>query len=136
MEAVFENAQSQVSILTGRLEPKVYAQWSVVAAARDFIRFQPGSKVNILMEEDANLMLVFHPLILVLSSIRDDAVSIGTVPEEYQKNYPYHFTVMDDDSYRYEADKKSAAAIAVFGDTDMAVRLNDIFNVIWDNSKT
>lgn len=137
MEAMFRHAAERVSILTGRLNPEVYAQLNVLSAARDFVLYHERAKVQILIEEHAEWMLKVHPLLLVLNGVkgmRDNAVQIKRVPESFINSYSYHFTVMDGDCFRYEDDRDKPAAIAVFGKPNTAKHLSNIFDVIWESS--
>jgi hypothetical protein len=42
-------------------------------------------------------------------------------------HFPFHFSVMDEDSYRFKKDVTSHAAITAFGDTEFAARLLEVF---------
>lgn len=138
MEAMFRFADKSVHILTGSLNPEVYAQYDVVAAARDFLLYKEDREVRILMEEDVPWLRMTHPLLLVLNQAkreRKDAFQVRKVSKSYQEKYKYHFTVMDDDCFRYEEDRTVPAAITVFGRRASARRLQTIFEIIWKSAK-
>lgn len=139
MEAMFRFADKSVHILTGSLNPEVYAQYDVVTAARDFLLYKEDREVRILMEaEDVAWLLITHPLLLVLNQAkreREDAFQVRRVPKSYQEKYKYHFTVMDDDCIRYEEDRTVPAAITVFGRKASAKHLQAIFEIIWKSAK-
>lgn len=137
MEAMFKHANERISILTGWLNPDVYAQLHVLVAARDFVLYHERAKVEILIEEYDEWMINVHPLILVLNRVageRTDAIQVKGVPRSVVDSYNYHFMVMDDDCFRYEDDRNKPAAIALFGNRDSAMHLRGIFDVIWDRS--
>lgn len=137
MEAMFKHANESINILTGWLNPEVYAQHSVVVAARDFMLYHESAQVRILIEDHAEWMIKVHPLILVLNEVAEqtnNAIQIKGVPTSVVDSYNYHFTVMDSDCFRYEDDRSKPAAVAVFGNHDTATHLSSIFDAIWDYS--
>ena len=129
VEKMFSHARKDVSILTGKLNARVYGTNEVLEQARLFLA-DSDHRVCVLMEDNAPANLKDHPFI---EEFRDyENVEFKYVPESVRGLYDFHFLVMDSDSYRFEEDKTKPAAIAAFGDVDGAKNIEHIFAQLWD----
>ena len=125
---MFKSAHSQISILTGKLNARLYGREEVVEEAKLFLAHS-DHQLRILIEDADENISVAHPL---LSALRGNTnVEIRFVPREVKAGYPYHFLVMDDDSYRFVPDKDQNAAVAAFGDRTGAEKMTEIFTLLW-----
>lgn len=131
-EAIFANAESEVNILSGSLNARVYGTTAIVEKARQFLS-DTTHKVRILIEEPEAVDPVDH--IFVTEFAENDDVQFREMTSEMKLKIGYHFIVMDGDSYRFEEDKKEAAAIAAFGDQAGGKRLTEVFDVLWNASE-
>lgn len=133
-EQMFFSAERTVDILTRRFDPRVFGTNRLVEAAELFAG-DKTRKARIVIEETDELDLERHPLYKELKDY--DNVEFRYVPEYLRSAINSNFTVMDDDSYRFEKDNTKAAAIACFGATDKtADQLSGYFDLIWERSMT
>ena len=132
-EAMFAHADKSVDILTGELNARVYGSASVLDRVKEFLG-KSSRKVRVLVEEPELIDRDEHPFFVAFSDRSD--VEFRELPAELSKRVPYHFMVMDDDCYRYENDKLKFEAVAAFGDSVGGKKLSDIFETLWDASKT
>lgn len=130
VEALFTNARTEVMILTGNLNPRVYGRDDVVMQAKLFLASSAENRLRILMEDDKPQNRRLHPFLKELAEY--DGFSIRHVPEEVQKSYGFHFVAADDDCYRFERDKSKPFAIAVFGNEEGGSGLASFFEEAWD----
>ncbi len=128
VENMFANAQSYIGILTGKLNPRVYGVEEVVEQARLFLA-EPNHKLEILLEDKGAAVTRDHPFYAAFLDFSN--VSIRTVPPEMSTLFDFHLLVMDNDSYRFESDKRQSAAVADFGDVTGGKNLRDIFDQLW-----
>ena len=128
VENMFAHAKSDVCILTGHLNARVYGPAPVMEQARLFLS-NPQHTVKLLIEEPEKIEWKEHPFLHEFSD--NENVEIRKIPKNLQDSYDFHFLVMDDDSYRYEGDKTKYSAIAAFGDKKGAANIREIFNVLW-----
>ena len=131
-ETFFSNAEREVCILSGDLNPRVYGNPEVVRQAKLFLA-DAGHSAKFLIEDENNLDFKNHPF---LEGVKDFSnVEFRVVPTVVQKSYNYHFMTMDDDSYRFEQDRAKTQAIAAFGDIKGAKNIKGIFSILWNASK-
>ncbi len=132
-EALFEHASKEVCILSGRLNALVYGASPVIEKAKLFLSDR-DRKVRVIIEEPGAIDPVDHPFFTSFHKHHD--VEIRALDPSLSDILPYHFMVMDGDSYRFERDKKSPHAIAAFGDSAGGKNLSGVFNELWDQSTT
>ena len=132
VETMFSHARNHVSILTGKLNARVYGTDEVREQARLFLADADHS-VHVLMEDSDPADIKDHPFIEEFSKYTN--VTFKVVPKDVQDIYDFHFLVMDDDSYRFESDKKSPTAIAAFGEKEGATNICNIFNQLWETGE-
>ncbi|MER9216018.1 hypothetical protein NKI54_28905 [Mesorhizobium sp. M0663] len=128
VEAMFEHANESVSILSGKLNPRVYGQSEVIEQASLFLA-EPDHKLRVLVEDGSESSIQDHPFFEKFIAYKN--VEVREVPAAYQDLYKFHFLVMDSDSYRFEADKSECVAVAVFGDKAGAKNIANIFESLW-----
>lgn len=131
-EAMFAHAQKEVCILSGELNARVYGREKVVEQANLFLA-DPEHKARILVEDQTSLDWINHPLLKALED--NDNVEVREVPHFLKDRYKFHLIVMDGDSYRYEPDKNEPMAIAAFGDAKGGENMQNIFSILWNESK-
>jgi hypothetical protein len=125
IQAMFSHAVQSVKILTGTLNARVYGNEAVISAARQFLA-NPDHRLEIVFEEKIEeLDLAHHPLLAALEGREN--LQIWRVMPEYQGKFVSHFALMDDDSYRFEADKSQTSAVAAFGDKKRFKQLDSAF---------
>lgn len=128
--ALFEHSSSEVSVFSGKLNAQVFGKDRVIERARIFLS-TPERKVRIIVESPDDIDWKDHPFIKAFGDNSD--VEIKGLSNEYV-NLPYHFMVMDQDSYRFEEDKNEPTAIASFGDKVGGKHLTNIFNTLWNSA--
>lgn len=133
IEAMFQHARGSVNILTGKLNARVYGREEVVQQARLFLA-DPGHEVRILIEDASEEALREHPFFEAFSD--NSNLHVKLVNRDLAPGYKFHFTVMDGDSYRFERDKESPAAVAAFGDTEGATSMSTFFDALWSVSES
>jgi len=135
-ENMFGYAHDRVSILTGKLDARVYGPEAVVDKARIFL-VDPKHSLRILVEDGIE-ELKSHPLMKLFCNGKNAAVGkhgnaeIRKVPDDLRGTYKFHFLVTDGDSYRFEQDKTKPVAVAAFGEAKGGANLEGIFNKLWD----
>ena len=128
LEVLFTIAESNVSILTGSLNPKVYGGYEMVSHALGFVR-KPKSHLNILLEETATDLYQFNPFVQILRGF--PRVKFRFVPHSTRDLYKYHFVVVDSSCYRFEQNRDFPTAVAAFGDKAIGINLNKAFDALW-----
>jgi hypothetical protein len=128
IEAMFHHGRSSVDILTGKFNPRVYGREDVVEQARLFLA-EPERKVRVLMEDSSEEAIKEHPFFAAFSD--NSNLQVRLASPQFASVYKFHFTVMDGDSYRFERDKESPAAVAAFGDTEGAASMATLFDAMW-----
>lgn len=129
VEAMFANAQRTVSILSSTFNARVYGRDEVIQEAKLFLASSHTNRLKIILESDSPRDRSIHPFFRSLSSYPN--IESRVASEEVQALYDFHFLVMDEDSYRFEPDKKFSAALGVFGHPKGAGNLSGIFESLW-----
>ena len=132
VEQLFANANSNVNLLTGKLEARVYGGEQVREQAALFLA-HPSRNLRILIE-DKDAVTMQHPFFKQFQSL--DNVQVCPVHDHLQKLYKFHFMVTDNNCYRFESDKGDSAAVASFGAEAVATNLRGVFDSIWNAVKT
>jgi hypothetical protein len=132
VENMFEYANSNVCILSGELNARVYGREEVVEQAKLFLA-HPAHSARILLEDGTVANRNGHPFFEELEDAEN--IEIRALPKEMQNSYNFHFLVMDDDSYRFESDRSKCAAVAAFGDSDGAKNMRRIFDILWESGE-
>jgi hypothetical protein len=129
IEKMFRHAAREVCIITKNLNGRVFAQDEVVSEAQAFLS-NANHKVRILMEDDASCLSEGHAFVRGLRQ-HPGGYEMKQIPATLLEAVKYHFTLTDDDSYRFEPDKNKWEAVAAFGDKPNADRLRSAFESIW-----
>ena len=133
-ECMFAHAHKKIDILSRRLSPEIFGTPSIVEAMNAFAR-KPGCQLRILVEELAHENVEKHPILTKL----DHATSgeVRKIPQAVAEQVDVNFTTMDEDSYRFEQDKRKAVAVAAFGDREgFTKQLSAYFDNIWEVSES
>ena len=132
IEELFRQAKRSIKIISGNLNTQAYGQKDIVVEALDSLS-RGGLTIQILLEiRLSEEEYETHPLLTRIRKSRK--CEIRTVPEHLSKLYSYHFLLVDDESYRFEGNKESIQAVAVFGDEPGASNLSQNFDDIWKMS--
>lgn len=134
IEKMFRHATREVCIVTSRLNGRVFGGDEVVREARGFLS-NADHRVRILMEDDGSSLSEGHPFVEELRQ-HPKGYQIKQMGETVANELSFHFTVADEDCYRFEQDKSKWEAIAVFGDTRGAERMRSVFETIWNSSSS
>ncbi len=132
-EEMFNNAETDVNILSGNLNARVYGTSNIIEKARQFLS-DTDHKIRIILENPDKVDPVDHPFIREFGNKNDD-VEFRSLPDDMKDEINYHFIVMDSDSYRFEKDKGDPSAIAAFGDITGGKNLTSVFDTLWNESK-
>lgn len=130
-EAMFEFGHKEVCIFSGKLNANVYGTPEIINRARLFLA-DPITKIRVIVENPDAIDKRDHPFVAAFDG-RDD-VEIRALEADVAKQTPYHYVVMDSDSYRFESDKTEPVAIAAFGDTKGGKNLQAVFDNLWNSS--
>ena len=130
-ERMFNYAKSAMRILTRRFDPRIYGTESLIKSATLFAG-QNDRKTQVLLEEYEVDELARHPFYEAFWEASN--VEFRQMPAVAAEKNHINFTTMDQQSYRFERDKKKAVAVAAFG-SDFAKDLNGYFDAIWSFSK-
>lgn len=129
VEAMFEHGNRCVRIFSGRLNANVYGTNEVVEKARLFLS-DPSRRIEILLDDPDGVDRHDHPFVSEFKN--NDDVDFKFLPKELADRIRFHFTVMDNDSYRFEEDKAVPSAIAAFGDSEGAGHLSGVYDSLWN----
>jgi len=127
---LFHYAQKEVRIFCHCLNPEVFDQPEVLAAAREFL--EAGKTLYIAVQEEPEELTRF--LDLILEEDFDEQVFIWKGKEYRGTNGKLlNFAVMDETAYRFEADRDRQEAIASANDPRFAKRLVKAFQEVITN---
>lgn len=132
VETLFATAQEQVSILTGRLSPRVYGRDRVVTEAKLYLLVSHKNRLRILLESDSKIDRQRNPFLIACAGFPN--VELRVVPARAQERYDFHFVVVDSESYHLRHDRTRPFATVQFGDVEGAQNLNRIFDILWEDS--
>lgn len=128
VQRIIADAYHSVSILSRSLDPKVYGRNRTLDTTSRFLDEAPR-RMRILMEEGNEKAYAENPF---LNKFKDRPnVEFRLVPPHLQEKYKFHFLVADNESYRFEPDKTKSAAIVAFGHTEIADKLERVFETLW-----
>lgn len=127
-EAIFENANKYVWILSEKLNARVYGREEVIEQAELFLA-DPDHEVRVIVEDGSEANRRDHPFFEKFAS--QDNVKFRAVDERVAGLYKFNAIVMDGDCYRFESDKAECTAVAAFGDPDKAEVVQSLFETIW-----
>lgn len=131
VQRIIADAYRSVSILSRSLDPQVYGRNRTLDMTSRFLEEVPR-RMRILMEDGSESAHAENPFLNRFKKHRN--VEFRIVPPRLQEKYKFHFLVADTESYRFEPDKTESAAIVAFGHTDVAQKLERIFEKLWEQS--
>lgn len=129
IEKIFRHAKSDVSIISKSLDGRVFGQGEVTQEVEGYLS-DASRKVRILMEDEPSVLSEGHPFVRALKN-HPQSYEVRLLSNKARPYVDYHFTLADDDSYRFEPDKKEWVAVAAFGDRQGAERLRSVFDSLW-----
>jgi len=134
IENLFSHAKSKVCIFSGQLNKEVYGNSNVFNNAVAFLS-KPTSELEILIE-DPPADVMENDLVLACIKRGEGAgkCTIKFVQTPQDKEINCHFIIVDGKSWRFEPDKRSAAAIACFDDDIFGKQLDDIFSSMFSRA--
>jgi len=132
VETMLFNATAEMRIYTKELNESVYGAPEVQAALRKFLS-KPYSSLKILLQDHRDQSWVSkHPMLQICEDFRHKfghgAVMVKTAVGSYSRG-ANHFTVMDNDGYRFETDHENCKAIANFNEPETAKKLIQVFDM-------
>ncbi|MCY4343006.1 MAG: hypothetical protein OXE83_05460 [Gammaproteobacteria bacterium] len=136
LKTFFDHAESHVRICTGKLARAfdgvlAYSNPSLIRSVVRFIS-KPGTRLSIIIRDDpdfdAGQGVESHPLLAALErdAADGDKVQVLKLNQDTQ-NLRYHFVVMDERAFRVEHEPDAAKAFVIFGNTEFAKDLVDLF---------
>lgn len=149
VQETFGNAKNCMRILSSKLDAECYGRESVRNAARVFLA-DPEHRARFLVEsplwdEGENFEWEWHPFISDIRSFANLKTTKGdmrfefrAVPKDWTNQYQFNFLVMDDYGYRFEPNRKEAAAVVAFlpeDDKKAATNLIHLFDTLWAHAK-
>lgn len=136
LKAFFDNAERHVRICTGKLARAfngvlAYGNPTLIRSVVRFIG-KPDTRLSIIIRDepdvDAGQGIESHPLLAALKREGADGDKVQVLKLENDPyNLRYHFVVMDDRAFRVEHEPDGAKAFVIFGDTEFAKDLVDLF---------
>lgn len=113
----FRHADSNICLLSQKLDPELYASPWFLEEAQGF--FHHGGRLRILVETDLD---EHHP-VHQLAERNPAALEMQRVPDDLKAKYRYNYMVVDDVGYRFERDRDEPRAVVVFHDEDKGARM-------------
>ena len=129
---MFSEANKSVCILSHELNARVYGREEIIEQAKLFLA-EPTHSALILVENSSEQKRDGHPFFEELGEYEN--IQWRILPKPASDHLDFHMLVMDDDSYRFEADKSTPNAIAAFGDREVACHLKGLFEEMWEQSE-
>lgn len=140
LETIFKTAAAEVRIFTGELNESVFGDKELKRSVKKFLS-KPYSNLQILIQkENDNDWMSKHPFISFIKSLESSEVPHGSVEIRfaqgaYSSDEAKHFSVMDNDGYRFEHDHSNTLAVANFNEPKTAQQLRLVFDVAFSNAK-
>ena len=128
VQRIIADAYRSVSILSRSLDPKIYGRNRTLDKTSRFLDEAPR-RMRILMEEGNESVHSENPFLNKFKNHPN--VELRIVPPFLQEKYKFHFIAADNESYRFEPDKTKSAAIVAFGHTEVANKLEGVFEALW-----
>ena len=131
MTAGFQYATEEISLLSQKLDPAVYAGSALLNAVKDFLKRQ-DTKLRILVESD---IPDGHPLLEACSG--NPLAEVRKVPVETVALYDCNFMTVDNFGYRYEANRDQYFASVSFyedGNNISIDHLKQLFGLLFERA--
>src|SRR3546814_602454 len=92
VETMFAHARDSISILSGKMNARVYGREEVLEQARLFL-VDPTHKARILLDDSDPSSLKEHPFFKEFGD--NENLEVKFVREDFRAEYDFHFLVMD-----------------------------------------
>lgn len=141
IETMFNHASSEMRIYSKNLSKEVFEKPETIAAIQDFLGSKPYARLRILLEDSVTKEWVSnHKLLKMIQGMKDTHkahghVEIVSAVGNYASGEVEHFTVMDNDGYRYEFDHDNCKAVANFNEPTVAKKLLSVFDEAFSLAK-
>jgi hypothetical protein len=132
LETFFASANSAIRIVTGHLNARIYGRDPVIVEAKKFLADRSRTLEILFLSEVRPNIIVVHPLLAALR--HNDNMSLYQAQVELAQAFPFHFSVVDRDAYRFKKDAISHGSIIAFGDLDFAGKLLRVFSGLRNQS--
>jgi len=131
VERMFANANTDMRILTRRLDPAIYADEEVLLQAESFAS-NPDSDTRILVEDINEQSLAIHGMNKLTSKLPN--MEIRRLKPEVSKKLKFNYSIMDSKIYRFENDKNKVNATVRRDDQAFAQDAANYFDELWETS--
>ena len=134
MEVFFATANEAVRIVTGGLNARIYGHENVIVEAKKFLADKTRSLTIIFLSDVDERLTRVHPL---LSALRyNENARVLQASLDTANTVPFHFTIVDNDTFRLKREAASHESIVAFGDTTISESLLKMFSLIEQRSRT
>ena len=131
VERMFVHAESEMRILTQRLDPAIYEADGVIQQLNSFAS-NPETQTKIIVENISDEALSAHKIFRI--SKRLPNVEVRRLPNDISSELKFNFSVMDRRGYRFESDKNKVNAIVRFDDAAFTSDVLDYFDGLYGAS--
>lgn len=132
IETLLATAEREVCLITHSLSPEIFGRAEISSAAQKFLSDGTHSLRLLFETNPQETVSPGHPLIQEL--VQHNAVEARRLPALMVSDMPYHFTLADADSFRFEPNKHRCEASAAFGDERHGRKLQSVFDELWEVS--
>ena len=129
IEQMFKHATQRVRLLSVSLDAALYNKKNVLDAISNFLSTE-GTNLEIVTEK--NICVKNNAKLLSILNKHKKQVGRRVAEPWLSKQYKYNFLVSDDSTYRFEGDKSKHEATAEFHNQDYALKLNKVFDKIYE----
>lgn len=140
IETMFSTATAEMRIFTKELNQDIFGEPKLLGAAKKFLS-KPYANLKILLQSPQDVEWTQeHPLFQVFNDLNNTnllhgGVVIKNASGSYSTDDVNHFTVMDNDGFRFETDHYNCKAIANFNEPKTAEKLIKVFDSAFDMPK-
>lgn len=133
VENMFRLADSDVSIFTSHLAPRIYARDHCVEWARIFLSDDTDHRLRIICKEGELKALKANPFFNAVRASR--GLHVRALDDDAHSQIAQRFMVADEDCFRFEPDHSKCQAVAAFGSAELTSDLRRAFSGLWEASK-
>jgi hypothetical protein len=126
IETMFDNAEKDVRIFTGKLAKATYDQPDLVAAAARFLE-RPGARLRILVQRQLT-RADLQDRAMIAKIHESPKLEIRQATGSYAESDANHFAVMDEHGFRFELEHSKSEAVANFNEPRIARELIAAFD--------
>lgn len=132
VERMFAHAETEMRVLTRRLDPAIYADDDVIRQAESFAS-DPKTVTRFIVEDISDSSLAIHEMKRLADALPN--IEIKRLPESIARDLKFNFTLMDSKGYRFEDDKTKVNALVRFDDPDFVHDASVYFDSLWNVSE-